>query len=78
MTSRELDKKLTEKKNAIWNDIELLTALKVHCEEPYCRAIDNAIQALRDKANMIIIRYEWEKMEGGSEWVILVMTKKII
>lgn len=58
MTSKELDKKLTEKKNAIWDDIELLTALKVHCEEPYCRAPDNAIQALRDKANMIIVRYE--------------------
>lgn len=58
MTSKELDKILTEKKNAIWNDIELLTALKVHCEEPYCRAIDNAIEALRDKANMVIVRYK--------------------
>lgn len=58
MTSKELDKILTDKKNAIWNDIELLTALKAHCEAPYCRAIDNAIQVLRDKANMIIVRYE--------------------
>lgn len=58
MTSKEFDKKITEKKNAIWNDIELLTALKVHCEDPYCRAIDNAIQALRDKADMIHIYYE--------------------
>lgn len=59
MTSKELDEKLTEKKNAIWNDINLLTVLKlVHCEEePYCQAIDNAIQALRDKADKIITRY---------------------
>ena len=58
MTSKELDKKLTEKKNAIWNDIKLLTSLKDHCNEPYGQAIDNAIQALRDKADMITIRYE--------------------
>lgn len=58
MTSKELDKKLTEKKNAIWNDIKLLTTLKNHCNEPYGQAIDNAIQALRDKADIITIHYE--------------------
>ena len=58
MTSKEVAEKQTEMKNAIYDDIELLTALKANCEEPYCQAINNAIQALVDKADRIIIRYE--------------------
>lgn len=64
MTSKELNKKLTEEKNAIWADIERLSELRsnYNCfdekEEPYYRALSNAIQALRDKADRIRVRYE--------------------
>lgn len=64
MISKELDEQLTQMKNDIWADIERLLELRsnYNCfdekEELYYRALSNAIEALRDKANMIIIRYE--------------------
>ena len=64
MTSKELNEQLIQMKNDIWADIERLSELKSNysCfdekEEPYYRALGNAIQALRDKAYNIIIRHE--------------------
>ena len=64
MTSKELNEQLTKMKNDIRADIERLSELKsnYNCfdekEEPYYCALSNAIQALRDKADKIIIRYE--------------------
>lgn len=63
MTSKELNEQLTQMKNDIWADIERLSELRsnYNCfdekEEPYYRALSNAIQALRDKADKIITRY---------------------
>lgn len=64
MTSKELDERLTKVENDIWADIERLSELRsnYNCfdekEEPYYRALSNAIQELRDKVNRIIIRYK--------------------
>lgn len=63
MTSKELNEQLTQMKNDIWVDIERLSELRsnYNCfdekEEPYYRALSNAIEALRDKADKIITRY---------------------
>lgn len=62
MTSKELNEQLTQMKNDILTDIERLSELKSNysCsdekEEPYYRALSNAIRALRDKVDRIIIR----------------------
>ncbi len=64
MTSKELDEQLTQMKNDIWADIEKLSELrsKYNCfdekEEPYYRALSDAIQALREEADRIRVRYE--------------------
>ena len=64
MTHKELNEQLIQMKNDIWADIEKLSELKsnYNCfdekEEPYYRALSNAIQVLRDKVDKIIIRYE--------------------
>ena len=64
MTSKELNEKLTQMKNDIWADIERLLELRsnYNCFDKkkklyYC-ALSNAIEALRDKADRITIRYE--------------------
>lgn len=64
MTSKELDEQLIQMKNDIWADVERLSELRSKYnyldekDAPYCRALDNAIQSLRDKADRIRIRYE--------------------
>ena len=63
MTSKELDKKITEMQNDIFADIERLSELRsnYNCfdekEEPYYRALSNAIEALRKKAYRLKTRY---------------------
>ncbi len=65
MTSKELDEQITQMKNDIWADIERLSELRsnYNCfdekEEPYYRALSDAIQALREEADRIRVRYEW-------------------
>ena len=60
MTSKELNEQLTQIKNDILADIERLSELRsnYNCsdEDLYYRALSNAIQALRDKADRITIR----------------------
>lgn len=66
MTSKELDEQLTKMKNDIWADIERLSELRsnYNCfdekEEPYYRALSDAIQALREEADRIRVRYGGE------------------
>lgn len=66
MTSKELDEQITQMKNDIWADIERLSELRsnYNCfdekEEPYYRALSDAIQALREEADRIRVRYEGE------------------
>ena len=63
MTSKELDEQITQMKNDIWADIERLSELRsnYNCfdekEEPYYRALSDAIQALREEADRIRVRY---------------------
>ena len=63
MTSTELENQITTMQNDIWADIQKLSELKsnYNCfdenEEPYYRALSNAIQALRDKAFLLENRY---------------------
>lgn len=63
MTSNELNEQLIQMQDDIWADIERLSELRsnYNCfdekEEPYYRALSNAIQALRDKMNEIITCY---------------------
>lgn len=62
MTSKELNEQLTQMKNDILADIERLLELRsnYNCsdekEELYYRALSNAIETLRDKADRITIR----------------------
>lgn len=66
MTSKELDEQITQMKNDIWADIERLSELRsnYNCfdekEEPYYRALSDAIQALREEADRIRVRYDGE------------------
>ena len=59
MTSKELDEQITKMKNDIWADIERLSELRsnYNCfdekEEPYYRALSNAIEALRKKSRKV-------------------------
>lgn len=61
MTSKELNEHLIQIKNDILTDIERLSELRsnYNCfdenEKPYYLALSNAIQALRERADMIII-----------------------
>lgn len=63
MTSTELENKIKTMQNDIWADIEKLSELKANynCsdenEEPYYRALSNAIKTLRDKAFLLRNRY---------------------
>ena len=67
MTSTELENQITTMQNDIWADIQKLSELKsnYNCfdekEEPYYRALSNAIEALRHKASLLGNRYHnWE------------------
>lgn len=63
MTSTELENKIKTMQNDIWADIQKLSELKsnYNCfdenEEPYYRALSNAIEALRHKAVRLKNRY---------------------
>lgn len=59
MTSKELDEQIIQMQNDVWRDIEHLSDLRerFNCfdekEEPYYRALSNAIEELRKKAYRI-------------------------
>ena len=59
MTNEDAKKLIQQRKAEIWRDIEKLSELKsnYNCfdekEEPYYRALSNAIQALREKERKI-------------------------
>lgn len=65
MTSEDINKLVQQRKDEIWQDIEKLSELRsnYNCfdesEEPYYRALSNAIQALRDK------RYRVGEVKNG-------------
>lgn len=63
MTRTELENQITTMQNDIWADIQKLSELKsnYNCfdekEEPYYRALSNAIAVLSDKAFLLGNRY---------------------
>ena len=59
MTSKELDKQIMKKQNDIMQDIHNLSELRDNYKEnePYCRALDNAIEELKNKAYIVGRRY---------------------
>ena len=63
MTSKELNEQIIKMQNDIFADIERLSELrsKYNCfdekEEPYYRALSNAIKELRKKAYRLKTRY---------------------
>ena len=59
MTSKELDKQIMEKQNDIMQDIHNLSELRDNYKEnkEYCRALDSAIEELKNKAYIVGRQY---------------------
>lgn len=59
MTSKELDKQIKTMQNDIMQDIHNLSELRDNYKEnkAYCRALDNAIELLKNKAYIVGRRY---------------------
>lgn len=61
MTYEDINNLIEQRKNSIWQDIEKLSELKANyncfdeSEEPYYRALSNAIQALRNEIDRLSI-----------------------